>query len=63
MKTLAVHRFPEAIPLMAPFVNADFAQDIARTFLVEMTGVDFGGNSSLWLNWYRSNKRRLRVQD
>lgn len=59
MSALNSHRFPETIPLMAQFVNAGFAQDIARRFLVDMTGVDFGGDTSAWLRYYESHKEVL----
>ena len=62
MSALNSHRFPEAIPLMAQFVNAGFAQDIARRFLVDMTGVDLGGDTSAWLRYYGSHKEALGVQ-
>jgi hypothetical protein len=61
MKALDAHRFPEAIPLMVQFVNVGFAQDLARRFLVEMTGTDFGGDTKAWLEWYDSHKRELGV--
>jgi len=60
--TLSTHRFPEAIPLMARFVNAGFMQDAARQFLREMTGVDLGGDERGWLDWYESHKRELGVR-
>jgi hypothetical protein len=63
MKPLAAHRFPEAIPLMAQFVNVDFARELARGFLVSMTGENFGGDSTAWLAWYESNKHRLGVEE
>ncbi len=56
MKALAAHRYPETIPLMVQFVNVSFASELARQFLVEMTGVDFGGDTGGWLRWYESHK-------
>jgi hypothetical protein len=63
IRTLGTHRFPEAIPLMARFVNAGFMQDAARQFLVEMTGIDLGGDEKRWLDWYESHKRELGVRN
>ena len=51
MKTLNAHRYQEAIPMMAQFVSVGFAQDMARRFLVEMTGENFGGDTAAWLSW------------
>jgi hypothetical protein len=56
MRTLEAHRFPEAIPLMAQFVNVSFAPELAQRFLKEMTGVDFGNDSKRWREWYESHK-------
>jgi hypothetical protein len=54
--TLRTHKFPETIPLMARFVNAGFMQDAVRQFLVEMTGIDLGGDEKRWPDWYETNK-------
>jgi hypothetical protein len=54
--TLSTHKFPEAIPLMARFVNSGFMQQEARQFLAQMTGVDLGGDEKGWLDWYESHK-------
>ena len=59
MLTLEAHRFPEAIPQMARFFNAPFARELARKWLVEMTCVNFGGNTGRWLVWYESHKTTL----
>jgi hypothetical protein len=59
IRTLSTHRFPEAIPLMARFVNSGFMQEAARQFLVEMTGIDLGGDERRWLEWYEFHKGRL----
>lgn len=59
IRTLSTHRFPETIPLMARFVNSGFMQEAARQFLVEMTGIDFGGDERRWLDWYESRKREF----
>jgi hypothetical protein len=40
IQTLVTHKFPETIPLMAQFVNSGFMQEMARQFLVQITGVD-----------------------
>jgi hypothetical protein len=56
MKALNSHRYLETIPLMAQFVNVGFAQDMARDFLVQMTGVDLGGDTARWLQWYESHR-------
>jgi len=61
MKALEPHRYPETIPLMAQFVNAGFGQQLARKFLVKMTGVDFDGDTKMWLGWYESHKSSLGV--
>jgi hypothetical protein len=50
-------RFSAAIPLMAQFVNVGFAQQEAQQFLREMTGADFGDNTTGWLDWYENHKR------
>jgi len=44
---------------MARFVNSGFMQESARQFLVEMTGIDFGGDERRWLDWYESRKREF----
>jgi hypothetical protein len=48
---------------MARFVNSGFMQEEARQFLVEMTGVDLGGDERRWIDWYESNKRGLGVRN
>lgn len=61
MRALETHPYPETIPVMAQFVNAPFADDIARRFLVRITGVDLGGNQKAWLRWWAANRQdRLR---
>ena len=62
MHALETHQYPEAIPIMAQFVNVSFANDIARRFLVRMTGVDHGGDQGAWLRWWAANKGRLSAQ-
>jgi hypothetical protein len=47
---------------MAEFVNVGLAQDLARRFLLEITGTDFGGDTKAWLEWYESNKSALEVR-
>ena len=56
MKALDAHRYMETIPLMALFVNVGFGQDIARRFLVQMTGVDFAGDTKAWTEWYEAHR-------
>jgi hypothetical protein len=56
IKALNVHRYPEAIPMMAQFVSVGFAQDMARGFLVEMTGENFEGDTAAWINWYNTHR-------
>ena len=63
IQALSAHRFPEAIPLMARFVNAGFMQDVARQFLAEMTGVNLGGNERGWRDWYESHRREPGVRN
>ena len=48
---------------MAQFVNVKFAPELARGFLVALTGENFGADSTAWLAWYESNKRRLGVEE
>jgi hypothetical protein len=57
MLTLKAHRFPEAIPLMAQFVNVGFAQEMAQQFLRDITGLDLGNDTNAWLEWYKSRTR------
>jgi len=50
IRTLNTHKFPEAIPLMAQFVNSGFMQEATRLFLVQITGVDLGSDSKRWID-------------
>ena len=59
MRALETHLYPEAIPVMAQFVNVSFANQIARGFLVKMTGVNLGGDREAWLRWWAANRDRL----
>jgi hypothetical protein len=62
MRALETQPYPEAIPLMAEFVNVSFANEIARKFLVKMTGVDFGGDQRAWMRWWAANQKRVLSQ-
>jgi hypothetical protein len=59
IRALAAHKYAEAIPLMAPFAKAKFMGDTAQQFLRDMTGVDYGSDSTSWIAWYEINKARL----
>ena len=63
IRTLNTHRFPETIPLMAQFVKSGFMEDVAREFLVQITGTDLGSDSESWIVWYESHKRELGVRN
>ena len=62
MRALETHPYPEAIPVMAQFVNVSFANEIARKFLMKMTGVDFGGDQRAWMRWWAANQKRVLPQ-
>ena len=51
-RTLCEYRYPETVPLLAPFVADDFTGRGAQFCLKEIVGSDLGRNPKAWIEWY-----------
>lgn len=59
IEALCAHKYPQTVPLLAPFVTDDFAGAEAEAALSEIVGRDLGKQPQRWLDWYaaRDNLR------
>ncbi len=53
---LCAHRFPEAVPLLAPFVTHPYAGPEVEDALSRIVGKDLGRTPKAWLDWYETYK-------
>jgi len=53
---LCAHRFPETVPLLAPFVVHPYAGPEVEDALSQIVGKDLGRDPKAWLDWYESHK-------
>ena len=49
-RALCTHRYPETVPLLAPFLEYDFGRSEVEQTLREIVGRDLGGPQA-WLDW------------
>jgi hypothetical protein len=59
IQALCAHKYPQTVPLLAPFVTDGFAGAEAEAALSEIVGQDLGETPQRWLDWYaaRNNFR------
>ena len=55
---LCAHRFPETVPLLAPFVTHPYAGPEVEDALTQIVGKDLGRNPNSWVDWYQARKPR-----
>jgi hypothetical protein len=53
IRSLCTHKFPETVPILAPFVTDSFAGREAQAALADIAGQDLGDSPEPWLSWYR----------
>jgi hypothetical protein len=53
---LCAHRFPETVPLLAPFVTHPHAGPEVEDALTKIVGKDLGRNPNTWVDWYQARK-------
>lgn len=54
IRSLCTHKFPETVPVLAPFVTDGFAGREAQAALADIAGQDLGDSPESWLSWYRA---------
>jgi hypothetical protein len=52
---LCTHRFPETVPLLAPFVTHPYARPEVEEALSQIVGKDLGRTPRPWLDWYETH--------
>ena len=59
IEALCAHKYPQTVPLLAPFVTDGFAGAEAEAALSGIVGRDLGEKPQPWLDWYtaRNNPR------
>jgi len=54
-RALCQHRYPETIPLLAPFLRDEFWASETESCLSHIVGLDLGKDPKTWTNWYVDN--------
>ncbi len=52
-RTLCAHRYPETVPILAPFLAYEFGRRQVQDGLREIVGKDLGDQPQAWLDWYK----------
>jgi hypothetical protein len=52
IRSLCEHKFPQTVPLLAPFVMDDFSGNEVEAALSAIVGQDLGETPQSWLDWY-----------
>ena len=52
-RVLCTHRYPETVPLLAPFLEYDFGRSTVQQTLRKIVGRDLGDRPQAWLDWYK----------
>ncbi|MCU1284810.1 MAG: hypothetical protein JWO13_1160 [Acidobacteriales bacterium] len=56
-RALSKHKFPETVPLLAPFVTTDYGGSDAQAALWEIVGRDLGRDPKAWMDWYQATQK------
>ncbi len=51
-RALCQHKYPETVPLLAPFVTEDAMTSEAESCLARIVGRDLGRSPKAWIDWY-----------
>ena len=51
-RALCTHRYPETVPLLAPFLEYEFGRSTVQQALREIVGQDLGDRPQAWLDWW-----------
>ncbi len=54
-RALCQHRYPDTVPLLAPFLRDDFLASETEPCLSHIVGHDLGTNPKAWTDWYANN--------
>jgi hypothetical protein len=54
VRTLATHKYPETIPLLAPFLDDKAIAEETERAMTGVTGKDLGPMKQSWLDWFKA---------
>jgi len=57
IRSLCEHKFPQTVPLLAPFVTDDFSGNEVEAALSAIVGEDLGEEPQPWLDWYATKTK------
>lgn len=58
VEALGTHKYPETVPILAPFLKDSFMGEAAHEALTEIVGKDLGKKPQAWLDWYATQKEK-----
>jgi hypothetical protein len=56
--SLCAHRYPETVPILAPFLEHESVRGRVRRALQEIVGQDLGDRPQPWLDWYNRQGKK-----